>query len=93
MTPSVKEVLSGYCPARGFLKNPAAYHPHSHFNLVIGSSCNAYVAPLGLIQAGARDDASEISWTLNVNHSDVLRNAGGGPISHQTSSKGDECLC
>jgi class I fructose-bisphosphate aldolase len=41
-------------PARSFAKNPAGYDPHYHFELAIESGCNAYAAPLGFLEAGAR---------------------------------------
>ncbi|WP_372785318.1 class I fructose-bisphosphate aldolase [Phenylobacterium sp.] len=60
-------------PARSFALNPPAYNPHYHFNLAIEAGCNAYAAPLGFLEAGARDFAGEIPLILKVNDSDVLR--------------------
>jgi fructose-bisphosphate aldolase, class I len=59
-------------PARSFAANPAAYHPHYHFELAIASGCNAYAAPLGFLEAGAREFAGQIPLILKVNDHDVL---------------------
>ncbi len=75
-------------PARSFAKNPAGYNPHYHFELAIKSGCNAYAAPLGFIEAGARDFAGEIPLILKINNSDVLFN-NKAPISALTSSVDD----
>ena len=60
-------------PARSFAPNPPAYNPHYHFELAIEAGCNAYAAPLGFIQAGARDFAGEIPLILKINDNDTLR--------------------
>jgi fructose-bisphosphate aldolase, class I len=60
-------------PARSFAANPAAYHPHYHFELAIEAGCNAYAAPLGFIEAGAREFAGQIPLILKVNDHDALR--------------------
>ncbi len=60
-------------PARSFGPNPAAYNPHYHFELAIEAGCNAYAAPLGFLEAGARDYAGEIPLILKCNDNDVLR--------------------
>src|SRR5436309_2922888 len=76
-------------PARSFAKNPDAYDPSYHFNLAIESGCNAYAAPLGFIEACARDYAGEIPLILKVNNSETLFNVKGSPISAMTSSVED----
>jgi class I fructose-bisphosphate aldolase len=75
-------------PARSFAKNADAYDPCYHFNLAIESGCNAYAAPLGFIEACARDYAGEIPLILKVNNSDTLF-APKAPISALTSSIDD----
>ena len=75
-------------PARSFQKNSAGYNPHYHFELAIESGCNAYAAPLGFIEAGAREYAGEIPLILKVNNSDVLFDVKS-PISALTSSVDD----
>ena len=61
-------------PARSFAPNPPAYNPHYHFELAIEAGCNAYAAPLGFLEAGARDFAEEIPLILKkTNDNDVLR--------------------
>jgi fructose-bisphosphate aldolase, class I len=60
-------------PARSFASNPAAYNPLYHFELAVEAGCNAYAAPLGFLEAGARDFAGEIPLILKTNDNDVLR--------------------
>jgi class I fructose-bisphosphate aldolase len=59
-------------PARSFAVNPPAYDPRYHFELAIEAGCNAYAAPLGFIEAAARDFAGEIPLILKINNHDVL---------------------
>src|ERR1700756_623582 len=60
-------------PARSFAPNPPAYDPRYHFELAIEAGCNASAAPLGFIEAAARDYAGEMPLILKVNDADVLR--------------------
>ncbi len=75
-------------PARSFAMNPPAYDPRYHFELAIEAGCNAYAAPLGFIEAGAREFAGEIPLILKVNNHDVLLDEGD-PISAVTSGVND----
>ena len=59
-------------PARSFAKNPAGYDPLYHFQLAVDSGCNAYAAPLGFLEAGARKYAGRIPLILKLNNSDSL---------------------
>jgi class I fructose-bisphosphate aldolase len=59
-------------PARSFAPNPAGYDPRYHFELAIEAGCNAYAAPLGFLEAGARDFAGRIPLILKMNNHDVL---------------------
>lgn len=59
-------------PARSFGPNPPAYDPRYHFELAIAAGCNAYAAPLGFLEAGAREFAGDIPLILKVNNHDVL---------------------
>jgi class I fructose-bisphosphate aldolase len=59
-------------PARSFAPNPPAYDPRYHFELAISAGCNAYAAPLGFLEAGAREFAGRIPLILKVNDDDVL---------------------
>jgi class I fructose-bisphosphate aldolase len=52
--------------------NPPAYDPRYHFELAIESGCNAYAAPLGFLEAGARNFAGQIPLILKANNHDVL---------------------
>lgn len=75
-------------PARSFAKNPDAYDPSYHFELAIESGCNAYAAPLGFIEAGARDFAGEIPLILKINNSETLF-GNKSPISALSSGVDD----
>lgn len=75
-------------PARSFAKNSAGYDPAYHFQLAIDSGCNAYAAPLGFIEACAREFAGEIPLILKINNSDTLY-GGKSPISALTSGIDD----
>jgi class I fructose-bisphosphate aldolase len=59
-------------PARSFAKNPPGYDPLYHYQLAIDAGCNAYAAPLGFIEAGARQFAGRIPTILKLNNSDSL---------------------
>lgn len=61
-------------PARSFAPNPAAYDPRYHFKLAIEAGCNAYAAPLGFLEAGAREFAGEIPLILKASNHDLLMN-------------------
>ncbi len=76
-------------PARSFAKNPSGYDPLYHFELAVEAGCNAYAAPLGFLEAGARDFAGEIPLILKINNSDSLVKPKGNPISAMTSGVED----
>src|SRR5579884_800909 len=59
-------------PVRSFGPNPPAYDPRYHFELALEAGCNAYAAPLGFLEAGAREFAGDIPLILKVNDRDVL---------------------
>jgi len=59
-------------PARTFAKNAPGYDPHYHFQLALKAGCNAYAAPLGFLEAGARTYAGQIPLILKLNNSDSL---------------------
>jgi class I fructose-bisphosphate aldolase len=59
-------------PARSFAPNPPAYDPRYHFELAIAAGCNAYAAPLGFLEAGARDYAGDLPLILKLNNADTL---------------------
>ncbi len=59
-------------PARSFAKNAPGYDPLYHYQLAIDAGCNAYAAPLGFIEAGARQFAGRIPTILKLNNSDSL---------------------
>ena len=59
-------------PARSFAPNPPAYDPRYHYELAIEAGCSAYAAPLGFIEAGARDFAGRVPLILKMNNKDSL---------------------
>lgn len=59
-------------PARSFAKNPDAYDPEYMFQLAIEAGLNAYAAPLGMLEAGARKYAGQIPLILKMNSSNSL---------------------
>jgi class I fructose-bisphosphate aldolase len=59
-------------PGRSFVHNPAAYDPRYHVELAIEAGCNAYVAPLGFLEAVASDYAGQIPFVLKLNGRDQL---------------------
>ncbi len=59
-------------PGRSFAMNPPAYDPRYHFELAVEAGCSAYAAPLGFLEAGARDFAGEVPLILKLNNHDVL---------------------
>src|SRR5256712_2795366 len=75
-------------PARSFAKNPSGYDPHYHFELALQAGCNAYAAPLGFIEAGARKYAGRIPLILKLNNSDSLF-SGDNPKPAVTGSVKD----
>ena len=75
-------------PGRSFAPNPAGYDPRYHFELALDAGCNAYAAPLGFIEAGARDFAGELPLILKVNNHDLL-NDEKDPLQAVTSSVSD----
>ncbi len=59
-------------PARSFAPNPPAYDPRYHIELALEAGCNAYAAPLGFLEAAAREFAGDIPLILKVNNHDSL---------------------
>src|SRR5205085_11816464 len=71
-------------PARSFAPNPAGYDPRYFFELAIEAGCNAYAAPLGLLEAGVTDYLGEVPLILKCNNQDLLLDEKD-PISAITS--------
>ncbi|MAG33838.1 MAG: fructose-bisphosphate aldolase [Deltaproteobacteria bacterium] len=59
-------------PARSFAKNSPGYDPLYHYQLAIDGGCNGYAAPLGFLEAGARQFAGRIPTILKLNNSESL---------------------
>jgi fructose-bisphosphate aldolase, class I len=75
-------------PARSFAANPPGYDPRYHFELAVEAGCNAYAAPLGFIEAAARDFAGEVPLILKINNHDTLHDEKD-PLSAVTSGVED----
>jgi len=76
-------------PARSFAPNPAAYHPHYHFNIAIEAGLSAYASVLGMIEAGADTFAGQIPLILKVNSSNSLSRAKEAPDQAMTATVRD----
>jgi fructose-bisphosphate aldolase, class I len=61
-------------PGRSFAMNPPAYDPLYHYRLAVETGCSAYAAPLGFLEAGAREFAGRIPLVLKLNSRDSLNN-------------------
>ena len=59
-------------PGRSFAPNPPAYDPRYHFEFAIEAGLNAYAAPLGFLEAGARDYAGDLPLILKLNNRENL---------------------
>ncbi len=75
-------------PARSFAVNPPAYDPRYHFQLAIDAGCNAFAAPLGSLEVGAREFAGQLPLILKMNNHDVLHDEED-PTQAQTASVAD----
>jgi len=75
-------------PGRSFAPNPPGYDPRYHFQLAIDAGCNAYAAPLGFLEVGARDFAGDIPLILKLNNHDVLQDEKD-PLGAQTATVED----
>ncbi|NKB70711.1 MAG: class I fructose-bisphosphate aldolase [Candidatus Latescibacteria bacterium] len=72
-------------PGRSFAPNPAAYDPRYHFELALDAGLNAYAAPLGFLEAGARDYAGDLPLILKVNNRENL-SSDKNPLQSITGS-------
>lgn len=59
-------------PARSFAPNAPGYDPRYHFQLAIDAGCSAYAAPLGFLEAGAREFAGRVPLILKLTNRDGL---------------------
>ncbi len=75
-------------PGRSFGMNPPAYDPLYHFRLGIEAGCNAFAAPLGMLEVGAAEYAGQIPLILKLNNHDVLQDEED-PLGAQTASVDD----
>ncbi len=75
-------------PGRSFAPNALGYDPAYHPQLALDAGMSAYAAPLGFIEAIARDYAGKLPLILKLNNHDVLKNEIN-PVSAVTASIGD----
>jgi len=75
-------------PGRSFAPNPLGYDPFYHPQLAIDAGLNAYAAPLGFIEAIARDYCWRLPLILKLNNHDVLK-GDKDPIPAVTASVDD----
>jgi len=75
-------------PARSFAVNSPGYDPRYHIELAIAAGCNAYAAPLGSLEAAAREFAGDVPLILKINNHDVLQDEKD-PLPALTSSVED----
>jgi class I fructose-bisphosphate aldolase len=75
-------------PARSFAPNPAGYDPEYHVKLAIDGGFNAYAAPLGFIEAIARDYCGKIPLILKLNSHEVVTDEDD-PVPAMTASVDD----
>ena len=75
-------------PGRSFAPNPPGYDPAYHPQLALDAGLSAYAAPLGFIEAIARDYAGKLPLILKLNSHDVLM-AEANPIPAVTASVDD----
>src|SRR5258708_36824248 len=68
-------------PARSFAMNPPAYDPRYHFQLAIDAGCNAFAAPLGLLEAGGAQYTGALPLSLKGNKQ-RRPNSGKDPPPH-----------
>jgi len=59
-------------PGRTYVPNPPSFDPRYHFELAIEAGLNAYAAPLGFLEAGARDYAGDLPLILKLNNRENL---------------------
>ena len=75
-------------PARSFAPNPEGYDPEYHASLAIEAGCNAYAAPLGVLDSVANKVAGDVPLILKLNNSDSLAKVPE-PMSALTGSVKD----
>lgn len=59
-------------PGRTYVPNPPTFDPRYHFELALEAGLNAYAAPLGFLEAGARDYAGDLPLILKLNNRENL---------------------
>src|SRR4051794_21741284 len=60
-------------PGRSFAPNPPAYDPSYLFQLALDAGCNAFAAPLGVLESSAAEFAGQVPLILKLNNHDLLQ--------------------
>ncbi|MBM3468826.1 MAG: class I fructose-bisphosphate aldolase [Alphaproteobacteria bacterium] len=74
---------------RTFVANPAAFHPHYHFQMAVDAGLAAYAAPLGWLEAGVDTFAGMIPTILKMNSSNTLYGKNNPPDQAVTATVAD----
>src|SRR3954453_10653775 len=61
-------------PGRSFAPNPPAYDPSYLFQLALDAGCNAFAAPLGVLESCAAEFAGQVPLILKLNTNALLQN-------------------
>ena len=72
-------------PGRTYVPNPPTFDPRYHFELALEAGLNAYAAPLGFLEAGARDYAGDLPLILKLNNRENL-SSDKDPVQAVTGS-------
>lgn len=59
-------------PGRSFTPNPPSFDPRYHFELALEAGLSAYAAPLGFLEAAAREFAGDLPLILKLNSRENL---------------------
>jgi class I fructose-bisphosphate aldolase len=72
-------------PGRTYVPNPPSFDPRYHFELAIDAGLSAYAAPLGFLEAAARDYAGDLPLILKLNNRENM-SADKDPLQAVTGS-------
>lgn len=73
-------------PAYIYQKHPTTYNPHFHFQIASNAELSAMIAPIGLLETGAKYFAGEIPLILEVNTNTALNTERIAPTTALTAN-------
>lgn len=76
-------------PLRSFSPNPLGFDPSYHFDLALEAGLSAIAAPLGFLEATAKDFAGSIPTILKLNSATSLVPSSSNPQQGMTASVAD----